>query len=82
MATLAAKKSFFEMSPEEIHEHLKPVAEKAKQEAWDKGLWYSYQNELCVDDDMFIHEFKDGHKELIKLGDETGKFKVLKVLNA
>lgn len=79
MATLTAKKSIFEMSPEEIHDHLKPMAEKLKQTALDSGSWYSYRNELCVEPDMFIHEFKDGRKELIQLGDETGKFKVLKV---
>jgi hypothetical protein len=80
MATLIAKKSILEMTPEEIHEHLKPIAQKAKQEALDSGSWYSYRNELCVEPDMFIHEFKDGRKELIKLGNQTGEFKVLKVI--
>ena len=67
------------MAPEEIREHLKPIAQKAKQEALDGGSWHSYQNELCVDPDMFIREFKDGRKELVKLGNQTGEFKVLKV---
>ena len=80
MATLIAKKSIFDMSPEEIHEHLKPTAQKLKQAALDNGSWYSYKNELCVEPDMFIHEFKDGRKELIQLGNETGEFKILKVL--
>jgi len=79
MATLTVKKSVFEMTPEEIHERLKPIAIKAKQDALDEGSWFSYRNELCSEDDMFIHEFKDGRKELIQIGDETGKFKVLKV---
>ncbi len=68
------------MDQEELVEHLRPVAEQAKQKAWDNGSWYSYRNELCVEPDMFIHEFKDGRKELIKLGGETGEFSVLKVL--
>ena len=80
MATITAKKSVFDMSPEEIHNHLKPTAQRAKQMALDNGSWYSYKNELCVEPDMFIHEFKDGRKELIQLGNETGEFKVLKVL--
>jgi hypothetical protein len=80
MATLIAKKSIFDMSPEEIHDHLKPTAQKLKQTALDNGSWYSYKNELCVEPDMFIHEFKDGRKELIQLGDKTGEFKILKVL--
>jgi hypothetical protein len=79
MATLTAKKSVFDMSPEEIRDHLKPVAQELKQIALDAGSWYSYRNELCVEPDMFIHEFKDGRKELIQLGNETGEFKVLKV---
>ena len=79
MSTLTAKKSIFNMSPEEIHDHLKPMSQKLKQTALDDGLWYSYRNEMCVGPDMFIHEFKDGRKELIQLGDETGEFKVLKV---
>lgn len=33
MATLTAKKSVFEMTPEEMREHLRPIAEKAKQDA-------------------------------------------------
>jgi hypothetical protein len=28
---------------------------------------------------MFIHEFKDGRKELIQLGNQTGEFSVLSV---
>ena len=80
MSTLIAKKSVFNMEPEEIREHLKPVAERAKQIAWNNGSWYSYKNELCIEADMFIHEFKDGRKELIQLGNQTGEFKVLKVL--
>lgn len=80
MATLTAKKSIFDMGPEEIHNHLKPMAQKLKQTALDNGSWFSYRNELCVEPDMFIHEFKDGRKELIQLGNETGKFRILKVL--
>ncbi len=67
------------MTPQEIHDHLKPVAEETKQKALDSGSWYSYRNELCVEDDMFIHEFKDGRKELIQLGNQTSEFKILKV---
>jgi hypothetical protein len=80
MVTITAKKSVFEMSPEEIREHLKPMAQQLKQTALDNGAWYSYTNELCIEPDMFIREYKDGRKELIQLGNETGKFKVLKSL--
>ncbi|MFI5136933.1 MAG: hypothetical protein ACHQIM_03840 [Sphingobacteriales bacterium] len=79
MATLTAKKSIFDMSPEELEEYVRPVALKAQQMDLDSGAWFSYKNELCVAPDMFIHEFKDGHKELIKLGNQPGKYTVLKV---
>jgi hypothetical protein len=79
MATLTAKKSIFDMDNEEFEKLVKPVALKAKQTALDNGAWFSYKNELCVDKDMFIHEFKDGRKELIKLGNQAGEYTVLKV---
>lgn len=79
MATITAEKTIFEMSPKEFEAHLKPVSVKARQTALDSGAWFSYKNELCVKSNMFIREFKDGHKELVQLGDETGKYKVLKV---
>jgi hypothetical protein len=79
MATLTAKKTVFEMTPEEFEEHMAPVGLAAKQKALDNGAWFSYKNELCIDPDMFVREFKDGHKELIQLGKEVGKVTVLKV---
>lgn len=80
MATLIAQKSIFDMTPEELHDYLKPTAQKLKQTALDNGSWYSYRNDLCTNDDMFIREFKDGRKELIKLGNKTGEFTLLRVL--
>jgi len=79
MATLTAKKSIFDMDNDEFGKLVKPVALKAKQTALDNGAWFSYKNELCVEADMFIREFKDGHKELIKLGKQPGEHTVLKV---
>jgi len=67
------------MNDLEFEELVKPVALKAKQTALDNGAWFSYKNELCTEPDMFIHEFKDGHKELIKLGSGAGQHTVLKV---
>jgi hypothetical protein len=79
MSTMNLNKSIFDMSPAEIHEHLKPRAVRLKQTALDNGSWFSYRNELCVTSDMFIHEFKDGRKELIKHRNQTGEFTVLKI---
>ena len=74
-----ARKSIFDMSPEEFADLVRPVAMKLKQSALDNGSWYSYRNELCVEPDMFIHEFKDGRKELIQLGNQTGEFTILSI---
>ena len=79
MSTLTAKKSVIDMNPEELEEHVKPAILKAKQLALDNGAWFSYKNELCVEANMFIHEFKDGRKELIQLGNQTGIFDILNV---
>jgi len=73
------RKSIFDMSPEEFADLVRPVAIKLKQSALDNGSWYSYRNELCVEPDMFIHEFKDGRKELIQLGNQTGEFTILSI---
>lgn len=82
MSTVTAKKSIFEMDAREFEEFVKPVALKAAQTALDNGAWISYKNELFVEPGMFIREFKDGHKELIRLGNQAGKHEVLKTFNA
>jgi hypothetical protein len=79
MSLLTVKKSVFDMDNDEFEKLVKPVALKATQVALDNGAWFSYRNELCVTSDMFIHEFKDGRKELIKHGNQTGEFTVLKI---
>lgn len=79
MATIIEKKSTFNIDNEAFEKLVKPVALKAKQTALDNGAWFSYKNELCVEKDMFIHEFKDGHKELIKLGNQPGEYTVLNI---
>jgi hypothetical protein len=79
MSTLTAKKSVFDMDVKELEAHVKPVALKAKQTVLYNGAWFSCKNELCVEPDMFIHEFKDGRKELIKLGKQPGEYRILKV---
>jgi len=79
METLTAEKSIFDMRPEELEDFTRPVALTAKEIALDNGAWFSYKNQFCVQPDMFVREFKDGHKELIKLGDQTGEYAVLRV---
>jgi hypothetical protein len=79
MATITPKKSVFDMDQEEMRERLTPAAVELKRSSLDNGAWYSYQNELCTESNMFIREFKDGHKELVQLSNKTGDYKLLKV---
>ena len=69
------------MGSEEFENLVEPVGLKAKQTALDNGAWFPYKNDLCVEPDMFIHEFKDGRKELIQLGNKVREFKLLKYFN-
>ena len=67
------------MNAEEFEALVRPVALKAQKDALDNGAWISYRNDMCIEKDMFIHEFKDGHKELVLVGDKPGKYIVLKI---
>jgi len=67
------------MDNDEFENLVKPVAEAAEETALNNGAWSSYKNELCTERDMFIHEFKDGHMELVKVGKKPGDYTVLKV---
>ena len=67
------------MDNNEFEQLVKPAIETAKKTALNKGAWLSYRNESCTEPGMFIHEFKDGRKELVKIGKRPGDYTVLKV---
>lgn len=67
------------MDNDEFEQLVKPVAEAAKKAALDAGAWFSYINELCTETDMVVHEFKDGRRELVRIGEKPGDYTVVKV---
>ncbi|WP_343568827.1 hypothetical protein [Sphingobacterium sp.] len=74
------KKPPFEMSEEELRDHLKSTAEQAKQKAQDMGLPEIYQSQDCHGFDQFIREYPDGRKELVSLDITNRTFTILKTL--
>ncbi len=73
-------KFVFDMTDEEIHAKAKPIAEEANRRAWAHNAPISYRNEICTQDDMIIHEYKNGDKELISVSPEDGSVKMLRNL--
>ena len=66
------------MSMAELREHLRPVSEKARENAWAKNSYITYYDEtLCPDVSYAIHEYRD-RKELVRL--ENGNAHLVKVL--
>jgi len=63
-------KYVWEMTPEELKKHLRPIADKVLQETWDKNCFITYWDEkVCPSLDILVHEYKD-RKELARIDDE------------
>jgi hypothetical protein len=73
-------KSVFELTDDEIQAKAKPIAEAAKKLAWDNNMPISYRNEICLQEDMIIHEYKTGEKDLVTVSPENGSVKKLRRL--
>ncbi|RYY07920.1 MAG: hypothetical protein EOP43_01790 [Sphingobacteriaceae bacterium] len=73
-------KSVFDLSNEEIQAKARPIADEAKKLAWEHGMPISYRNELCVQEDMIIHEYKTGEKDLVSVSPENGSVRKLRRL--
>jgi hypothetical protein len=72
------KGSIFEMTQEEILEHIRPTAEAAIKAAFDKNSYITYiEEELCPEGTM-IREYKD-RKELVGF-DDMGKAQLIRLL--
>lgn len=73
-------KSVFDLTDEEIQAKAKPTTDEAKKLAWEHGMPISYRNELCVQEDMIIHEYKSGEKDLVSVSPENGSVRKLRRL--
>jgi len=70
--------SFIDLTPLEQEALLTAEIEKVMQEKLDKGSYITYTNELCVTDDLFIHEYKDGRKYLVRVDHSAVKVHTVK----
>jgi hypothetical protein len=73
-------KSKFDLSAQELEQKLSQKTDLVNKEALDQGLYISYRDHHCVNPDQFVHEYKDGRKELIRINSQTGKEEFLKNL--
>ena|ERR1700712_2282367 len=74
------KKPIYDMSPEELKEILRPIAEEVLQKKWDNNGYITYYDEaVCHSPDVLVHEYKD-RLELVRV-DKNGKATFLKNLN-
>jgi hypothetical protein len=73
-------KSVFDLTDEELQAKARPIAEAAKKQAWDNDMPISYRNEICLQEEMIIHEYKTGEKELVSVSPENGSVKKLRRL--
>jgi len=75
-----SKADIFEMSAEQFSEYLAPVAEEAARGALDNGLYLSYPANTKELPGVFIHEYKNGKKEMVEIDNKTGKEYFIKYL--
>ena len=74
------KKPVYEMSPEELKELLRPIADDVLQKKWDNNGYITYYDkDLCPSPDVLVHEYRD-HRELVRI-DDNGKATFFKNLN-
>ena len=57
-------KPVFDMTQEELDNHLRPTVERVVAETFALGLPVSYQDERCPTNLHFIHEYEDGRQLL------------------
>ena len=72
--------SVFELTEEEVHERLQPIADKLTKDLYAKSLPVVFQDDLCPTDYHFIRRYEDGRRFLVLFDVPSGKYKVLKQL--
>lgn len=74
------EKDIFTMDDREFKAHLQPVIKEAIQASLDQGLYFSYSAGIKEDPALFIHEYKDGKRVLIRVDAATGREEFIKDL--
>jgi hypothetical protein len=73
-------KPIFDMTQEELDNHLRPTAEEAVAKRFRLGLPVSYRDDRCPTAAHFIHEYEDGRKFLVLLNESTMKYTTIRQL--
>jgi len=68
-----SQQDVFEMNVNEFKAHLTPVIESTVQQTLEQGAYISYPADIQDDPAMFIHEYKDGKRVLVRVDVNTGK---------
>ncbi|QJD97187.1 hypothetical protein HH214_15565 [Mucilaginibacter robiniae] len=68
-----SEKDIFAMDDQEFKSLLAPVIREAVQSSLDQGLYFSYSAGIKDDPALFIHEYKDGKRVLIRVDAATGR---------
>ena len=72
--------SFVDLTPSQREALLNKVLEIEIQRTLDMGLYVIYRDKRCVSDDQFIHEYKDGRKQLVRINSLTGQDEIIREL--
>jgi hypothetical protein len=73
-------KPIFERSLTEQSSLLKKQIKNIQRENLNLGLYNSYRDELCVSNDLLIHEYHN-RKELVRVNSQTGKVYTVKTFS-
>ncbi len=73
-------RSFIDLSPSEREALLTAELEKEVKRTFDAGLYITYTNELCISDDLFIREYKNGQRQLVKVITDSATIEIIQDL--
>ncbi|MCO5936493.1 hypothetical protein NAF17_13180 [Mucilaginibacter sp. RB4R14] len=73
-------KDIWLLSDQVIADLAKPIAEQDKARAFYHGEPISSRNELCVTDNLIIHEYESGKMELVLVSVVNGERTLIKTL--
>jgi hypothetical protein len=67
------KPDIFDMDAGQFSAYLAPLAQETVQQALDNGLYFSYPAAAKELSGTFVHEYKNGKKEMVEIDKQTGK---------
>ena len=71
-------KSVFDMTQEELDKRFNPVINRLVSEQFANVGYVLYQDEQCDRENVFVREYSNGRKELVRMGDEPLQYEVIR----